>query len=97
MNFKKKKINNIKIKTFFKKSKGKYLNSLNVGFYGFQHIEFIYNCLNKLIQKNGRVIRLLFHVHISKKPIKILMRKGKISFFLCKQRVVNQNKFLISK
>ena len=75
-------------KSFNKIIKSKYLNSLSFGSYGLKcispgrltskQIESIYNCLNKLIKKNGRVVMRVFaHVPISKKPIEVRMGKGK--------------------
>ena len=64
------------------------LNSLSFGSYGLKtlesgrisskQLESLYQCLNKIIKKTGRVVLTVFpHTPISKKPIEVRMGKGK--------------------
>lgn len=54
------------------------LKSLDFGRLNSKHIESMYQSINKIIKKNGRVVLKVFaHTPISKKPIEVRMGKGK--------------------
>jgi len=54
------------------------LKSVDFGRLNSKQIESMYQSINKLIKKNGRVILKIFpHTPVSKKPIEVRMGKGK--------------------
>jgi large subunit ribosomal protein L16 len=73
------------------------LNSLNFGSFGLKsvthgklnskQIESLYNCLNKTLKKQGKIILRIFpHTPVSNKPIEVRMGKGKgnVSYWISK-------------
>lgn len=64
-------LNNLKFGSFG-------LKSIDFGRLNSKQIESMYQSINKLIKKNGRIILKIFpHIPISKKPIEVRMGKGK--------------------
>jgi len=64
-------LNNLKFGSFG-------LKSVDFGRLNSKQIESMYQSINKIIKKNGRVVLKIFpHTPVSKKPIEVRMGKGK--------------------